>query len=246
MLDPPHDAVGLVRRPVRRPARTRGPTPAASTTGSAQRHATPPSTSSVTGPGGGQQFGQSVPATASRTRGRARASTSSRPARWRRRATRRARAAPVGRRGTPAGSAGQQPRWVRSSMPRVISADVPSGKTSHSLTLTWPYGRSLRTRMATDPALPTTSPRVVDRPVVRQRSGVVVALVERLAPRQRPGARVPRRRRRRRRAPSSRSTPSDPYRPQRVAARAAATCRGRASAPGCVAESGSGTAGRRT
>ena len=47
-------------------------------------------------------------------------------------------------------------------MPRVINADVPSGNTSQSLTLTWPYGRSLRTRIVTD--------AVAERPRGQRRS----------------------------------------------------------------------------
>ncbi len=90
-------------------------------------------------------------------------------------------------------SAGQQPRWGRFSRPRVINADVPSGSTSQSLTATWATGAEDRTRRWTD-GLPASSAALGDRPVVGQRPGVVDALVRRLHPRQRAGARAPRRR----------------------------------------------------
>ena len=151
------------------------------------------STLRVSGPGGGQQFGQSLPAMARRSvwpgvkRPRRRLELERR-----RRSTRRASAATVRgrrrRRGRPASSR----RGSGSSIPRVISADVPSGNTSHSRTARCATGAEDRTRSDTGCVAEQLGP-LGDRPVVRQRPGVVGALVERLAPRQPAGARDPRR-----------------------------------------------------
>ena len=64
----------------------------------------------------------------------------------------------AGRADVAAGSAGQQPRWVRSSMPRVTSADVPSGKHVAELDATWPTEPSTADPQRA-PALPSTSAR---------------------------------------------------------------------------------------
>ena len=90
----------------------------------------------------------------------------------------------------PRGSAGQQPRWRRSSMPRVISADDPSGSHVAELDADMAVGLIDRTRIETR-GVPTSSSPSVDRPVVGERAGVVGALVERLPPRQPAAARVP-------------------------------------------------------
>ena len=82
-------------------------------------------------------------------------------------------------------------RWVRLSRPRVTSALVPSGKTSSSLAERKATGAlgaepDRQRRVADD------LQRLVDRPVVGQRPGVVGPLVRRLTPRQPAGARDPR------------------------------------------------------
>ncbi len=73
----------------------------------------------------------------------------------------------------------------------MTSADVPSGKTSHSLTARW-RDRRRRPHAQRTRGLPSTS-AALGRPASRRRAtGVVGALVERLAPRQLAGARDPR------------------------------------------------------
>ena len=71
-------------------------------------------------------------------------------------------------------------------MPRVTSAEVPSGKTSHSLTDSDAAGASALTRSRTRGWPSSTSPSASHSQV--QRPGVVLALVAGLAPRQVAGA----------------------------------------------------------
>ena len=141
-------------------------------------------------------------------------------------------------------------RWVRLRNPRVTRAEVPSGNTSSS------FADSDATAASERPARVRTGGRgprrlVLDRPVVGQRPGVVLPLVERLPPRQprrrrsstprcrrpaaRPACRSSRRRCGRHRAGRSTTGRVRAARPARSA-----------TTPSCSARSGSGRVAWRT
>ena len=138
----------------------------------------PPCTVRTTGAGGAIVFGQSEPVTLTRSRlpgvqANAQASRSSSTSySW-------PGTSGVGAPCTPS-------RKVRSTVPRETSAEVPSGKTSHSFTDSDASGWSTLTRSRAR-GWPTTG-SAGRRDVPRQRAGVVEALVAGLAPRQVAGA----------------------------------------------------------
>ena len=132
--------------------------------------------------GGGQMFGQSAPASESRTRW---------PGSKIHEVASSSISISVGTPGSSATGASWPSRCVRLSRPRQARAEVPSGKTSQSLAETYATGTGEVTVSRTR-GWPITSSSAAERlPVVGEREGVVGALVVGQSPRELPGARDP-------------------------------------------------------